>query len=212
MNKNQEKKDKYIEILENLSGKIRYSKINRMIDDYQKVRESYQKDKTIFDNDLFRTIALLSISVVAFLAGNSLWQIQEKIMGFIFYFATATGTLGTYISATFLYHSAKKHRQNKRLISRIERSFKKECQNDPSIMKAYNKDKFDIEYNRQHNNPEKVFSIFKTNQDIKKTSPVKKNSFTYNPQKKYEEEDAESFIKPYEEYFDNNSKEDHRGR
>lgn len=211
MNQNQEKKDKYIEILENLSGKIRYSKIKRMIDDYNKVDESYQKDKITFNNDLFRTIALLSISIVSLLVGNHLWQIQEKIMGFLIYTATAGATLGTYVHATFLYHSAKKHRQNKRLISKIERSFKKECHNDPSIMQAYNKHKVDIEYNRQHNNPDDIFNIWKKDQDIKKPT-TKENNFTYNPQKKHDEEDAEAFIKPYEEYFGNNSKEEHRGR
>ncbi len=180
--RNNNQTDKYSDMLKWLSDKIRYTKNGRMYEDYYKVSEEYQKDKESNNSYLFKTIFYLVATIGLIWGGGSLWAIQEKIVGFVLYSFSAVSALATFGAGLFYYNDNKKHRYNKRLISRIYNSFKKECSCDPSIMSQYKKDK-EAAKNKaeQQLDAEEFLKSFETESKPKENNQPKKNSFVYKP-------------------------------
>ena len=174
--------DKYFKMLNKLNDKIRYSNNYRMREAYYKVSEKYQKEKAEASSDLTKTVLFLLLAIGSFLAGGQLWEVQEKILGFVTYIVTFGSTTCTIVCGMISYNSNKKHRKNKRLISKIYNSFKKECSRDPSIMSQYKKDKEAAKNNaEQQLNTEEFLKSFETESKPKEKNQPTKNSFVYKP-------------------------------
>ena len=175
--------DKYFKMLNKLNDKIRYSNNYRMREAYYKVSEKYQKEKAEASSDLTKTVLFLLLAIGSFLAGGQLWEVQEKILGFVTYIVTFGSTTCTLVCGMISYNSNKKHRKNKRLISKIYNSFKKECSRDPSIMSQYKKDKEAAKKNaEQQLDVEEFLKSFETESKPKENNQPKKNSFVYKPE------------------------------
>lgn len=180
--RNNNQTDKYSDMLKWLSDKIKYTKNGRMYEDYYKVSEEYQKDKESNNSYLFKTIFYLAATIGLIWGGGSLWAIQEKILGLGVYLASAAFTLVTIGVGAIYYNENKKHRYNKRLISRIYNSFKKECSRDPSIMSQYKKDKEEAKKKAEEPfDTEEFLKSFETESKPKENNQPKKNSFVYKP-------------------------------
>lgn len=175
--------DKYFKMLKKLNDKIRYSNNYRMREAYYKVSEKYQKEKAEASSDLTKTVLFLLLAIGSFFAGGQLWEVQEKILGFVTYIVTFGSTTCTLVCGMISYNSNKKHRKNKRLISKIYNSFKKECSRDPSIMSQYKKDKEAAKKNaEQQLDVEEFLKSFETKSKPKENNQPKKNSFVYKPE------------------------------
>lgn len=175
--------DKYFKMLKKLNDKIRYSNNYRMREAYYKVSEKYQKEKAEASSDLTKTVLFLLLAIGSFFAGGQLWEVQEKILGFVTYIVTFGSTTCTLVCGMISYNSNKKHRKNKRLISKIYNSFKKECSRDPSIMSQYKKDKEAAKKNaEQQLDVEEFLKSFETESKPKENNQPKKNSFVYKPE------------------------------
>lgn len=175
--------DKYFKMLKKLNDKIRYSNNYRMREAYYKVSEKYQKEKVEASSDLTKTVLFLLLAIGSFFAGGQLWEVQEKILGFVTYIVTFGSTTCTLVCGMISYNSNKKHRKNKRLISKIYNSFKKECSRDPSIMSQYKKDKEAAKKNaEQQLDVEEFLKSFETESKPKENNQPKKNSFVYKPE------------------------------
>ena len=175
--------DKYFKMLNKLNDKIRYSNNYRMREAYYKVSEKYQKEKAEASSDLTKTVLFLLLAIGSFFAGGQLWEVQEKILGFVTYIVTFGSTTCTLVCGMISYNSNKKHRKNKRLISKIYNSFKKECSRDPSIMSQYKKDKEAAKKNaEQQLDVEEFLKSFETESKPKENNQPKKNSFVYKPE------------------------------
>lgn len=175
--------DKYSDMLEWLSDKIRYTKNGRMYEKYYKVSEEYQKDKESNGSFLSKTVFSLAATIGLIWGGGSLWAVQDKIAGFVLYSFSAVAALVTIGVGTIYYNENKKHRYNKRLISKIYNSFKKECSRDPSIMEQYKKNKEEAQ--KRANEPfdtEEFFKSFGFESKPKENNQPKKNSFVYKPE------------------------------
>lgn len=180
--RNNNQTDKYSDMLKWLRDKIKYTKNGRMYEDYYKVSEKYQKEKAEASSDLTKTVLFLLLAIGSFLAGGQLWEVQEKILGFVTYIVTFGSTTCTIVCGMISYNSNKKHRKNKRLISRIYNSFKKECSRDPSIMSQYKKDKEAAKKKAEEPlDIEEFLKSFETESKPKENNQPKKNSFVYKP-------------------------------
>ena len=180
--RNNNQTDKYSDMLKWLSDKIKYTKNGRMYEDYYKVSEEYQKDKESNNSYLFKTIFYLAATIGLIWGGSSLWAIQEKILGLGVYLASAAFTLVTISVGTIYYNENKKHRYNKRLISRIYNSFKKECSRDPSIMSQYKKDKEEAKKKAEEPfDTEEFLKSFETESKPKENNQPKKIALYINP-------------------------------
>lgn len=198
--------DKYFKMLKKLNDKIRYSNNYRMREAYYKVSEKYQKEKAEASSDLTKTVLFLLLAIGSFLAGGQLWEVQEKILGFVTYIVTFGSTTCTIVCGMISYNSNKKHRKNKRLISRIYNSFKKECSRDPSIMSQYKKDKEAAKKNaEQQLDVEEFLKSFETGSKPKENNQPKKNSFVYKPEDNIFNQNLFESV-PEEEF------KEHRGR
>lgn len=198
--------DKYFKMLNKLNDKIRYSNNYRMREAYYKVSEKYQKEKAEASSDLTKTVLFLLLAIGSFLAGGQLWEVQEKILGFVTYIVTFGSTTCTIVCGMISYNSNKKHRKNKRLISRIYNSFKKECSRDPSIMSQYKKDKEAAKKNaEQQLDVEEFLKSFETGSKPKENNQPKKNSFVYKPEDNIFNQNLFESV-PEEEF------KEHRGR
>ena len=198
--------DKYFKMLKKLNDKIRYSNNYRMREAYYKVSEKYQKEKAEASSDLTKTVLFLLLAIGSFLAGGQLWEVQEKILGFVTYIVTFGSTTCTLVCGMISYNSNKKHRKNKRLISRIYNSFKKECSRDPSIMSQYKKDKEAAKKNaEQQLDVEEFLKSFETGSKPKENNQPKKNSFVYKPEDNIFNQNLFESV-PEEEF------KEHRGR
>ena len=198
--------DKYFKMLKKLNDKIRYSNNYRMREAYYKVSEKYQKEKAEASSDLTKTVLFLLLAIGSFFAGGQLWEVQEKILGFVTYIVTFGSTTCTLVCGMISYNSNKKHRKNKRLISRIYNSFKKECSRDPSIMSQYKKDKEAAKKNaEQQLDVEEFLKSFETESKPKENNQPKKNSFVYKPEDNIFNQNLFESV-PEEEF------KEHRGR
>lgn len=198
--------DKYFKMLKKLNDKIRYSNNYRMREAYYKVSEKYQKEKAEASSDLTKTVLFLLLAIGSFLAGGQLWEVQEKILGFVTYIVTFGSTTCTLVCGMISYNSNKKHRKNKRLISKIYNSFKKECSRDPSIMSQYKKDKEAAKKNaEQQLDVEEFLKSFETESKPKENNQPKKNSFVYKPEDNIFNQNLFESV-PEEEF------KEHRGR
>ena len=198
--------DKYFKMLKKLNDKIRYSNNYRMREAYYKVSEKYQKEKAEASSDLTKTVLFLLLAIGSFFAGGQLWEVQEKILGFVTYIVTFGSTTCTIVCGMISYNSNKKHRKNKRLISRIYNSFKKECSRDPSIMSQYKKDKEAAKKNaEQQLDVEEFLKSFETESKPKENNQPKKNSFVYKPEDNIFNQNLFESV-PEEEF------KEHRGR
>lgn len=198
--------DKYFKMLKKLNDKIRYSNNYRMREAYYKVSEKYQKEKAEASSDLTKTVLFLLLAIGSFLAGGQLWEVQEKILGFVTYIVTFGSTTCTIVCGMLSYNSNKKHRKNKRLISKIYNSFKKECSRDPSIMEQYKKDKEEAKKNaEQQLDAEEFFKSFEAESKPKENNQPKKNSFVYKPEDNIFNQNLFESV-PEEEF------KEHRGR
>ena len=198
--------DKYFKMLKKLNDKIRYSNNYRMREAYYKVSEKYQKEKAEASSDLTKTVLFLLLAIGSFFAGGQLWEVQEKILGFVTYIVTFGSTTCTIVCGMISYNSNKKHRKNKRLISRIYNSFKKECSRDPSIMSQYKKDKEAAKKNaEQQLDVEEFLKSFETGSKPKENNQPKKNSFVYKPEDNIFNQNLFESV-PEEEF------KEHRGR
>lgn len=198
--------DKYFKMLKKLNDKIRYSNNYRMREAYYKVSEKYQKEKAEASSDLTKTVLFLILAIGSFFAGGQLWEVQEKILGFVTYIVTFGSTTCTLVCGMISYNSNKKHRKNKRLISRIYNSFKKECSRDPSIMSQYKKDKEAAKKNaEQQLDVEEFLKSFETGSKPKENNQPKKNSFVYKPEDNIFNQNLFESV-PEEEF------KEHRGR
>ena len=198
--------DKYFKMLKKLNDKIRYSNNYRMREAYYKVSEKYQKEKAEASSDLTKTVLFLLLAIGSFLAGGQLWEVQEKILGFVTYIVTFGSTTCTIVCGMISYNSNKKHRKNKRLISRIYNSFKKECSRDPSIMSQYKKDKEEAKKKAEEPfDTEEFLKSFETESKPKENNQPKKNSFVYKPEDNIFNQNLFESV-PEEEF------KEHRGR
>lgn len=198
--------DKYFKMLKKLNDKIRYSNNYRMREAYYKVSEKYQKEKAEASSDLTKTVLFLILAIGSFFAGGQLWEVQEKILGFVTYIVTFGSTTCTLVCGMISYNSNKKHRKNKRLISKIYNSFKKECSRDPSIMSQYKKDKEAAKKNaEQQLDVEEFLKSFETESKPKENNQPKKNSFVYKPEDNIFNQNLFESV-PEEEF------KEHRGR
>lgn len=198
--------DKYFKMLKKLNDKIRYSNNYRMREAYYKVSEKYQKEKAEASSDLTKTVLFLLLAIGSFFAGGQLWEVQEKILGFVTYIVTFGSTTCTLVCGMISYNSNKKHRKNKRLISKIYNSFKKECSRDPSIMSQYKKDKEAAKKNaEQQLDVEEFLKSFETGSKPKENNQPKKNSFVYKPEDNIFNQNLFESV-PEEEF------KEHRGR
>lgn len=198
--------DKYFKMLKKLNDKIRYSNNYRMREAYYKVSEKYQKEKAEASSDLTKTVLFLLLAIGSFFAGGQLWEVQEKILGFVTYIVTFGSTTCTLVCGMISYNSNKKHRKNKRLISKIYNSFKKECSRDPSIMSQYKKDKEAAKKNaEQQLDVEEFLKSFETESKPKENNQPKKNSFVYKPEDNIFNQNLFESV-PEEEF------KEHRGR
>lgn len=198
--------DKYFKMLKKLNDKIRYSNNYRMREAYYKVSEKYQKEKAEASSDLTKTVLFLLLAIGSFLAGGQLWEVQEKILGFVTYIVTFGSATCTIVCGMLSYNSNKKHRKNKRLISKIYNSFKKECSRDPSIMEQYKKDKEEAKKNaEQQLDAEEFLKSFEAESKSKENNQPKKNSFVYKPEDNIFNQNLFESV-PEEEF------KEHRGR
>ena len=198
--------DKYFKMLKKLNDKIRYSNNYRMREAYYKVSEKYQKEKDEASSNLTKTVLFLILAIGSFFAGGQLWEVQEKILGFVTYIVTFGSTTCTLVCGMISYNSNKKHRKNKRLISKIYNSFKKECSRDPSIMSQYKKDKEAAKKNaEQQLDVEEFLKSFETESKPKENNQPKKNSFVYKPEDNIFNQNLFESV-PEEEF------KEHRGR
>ena len=198
--------DKYFKMLKKLNDKIRYSNNYRMREAYYKVSEKYQKEKDEASSNLTKTVLFLLLAIGSFFAGGQLWEVQEKILGFVTYIVTFGSTTCTLVCGMISYNSNKKHRKNKRLISKIYNSFKKECSRDPSIMSQYKKDKEAAKKNaEQQLDVEEFLKSFETESKPKENNQPKKNSFVYKPEDNIFNQNLFESV-PEEEF------KEHRGR
>ena len=131
---------------------------------------------------------------------------QEKILGFVTYIVTFGSTTCTLVCGMISYNSNKKHRKNKRLISKIYNSFKKECSRDPSIMSQYKKDKEEAKKKAEEPfDTEEFLKSFETESKPKENNQPKKNSFVYKPEDNIFNQNLFESV-PEEEF------KEHRGR
>lgn len=209
--RNNNQTDKYLDMLKWLSDKIRYTKNSSMYGDYlYKAPDEYQyqKDKESNDSYLFKTVFFLIATIGLIWGGGSLWAIQEKILGFVAYLASAAFTLVTIGVGTIYYNENKKHRYNKRLISRIYNAFKKECSRDPSIMAQYKKDKEEAKKKaKEPFDTKDFFKSFETESKPKENNQPKKNSFVYKPKDSIFDSNFDESDSLIEDEFN-----EHRGR